>query len=321
MSFLGSLGKGILKGFGSMISSVPIIGDIAGSLLDDYERSSFSREQVGTSKDLMNYQNMLNLNNWQTQMGFNNYANDLQHMKSAGINPLDYGGSSPTAAVSGVSGASAPDISSLLNYQMSMKLNKLQLENLREENKIKAADAKAAESEADARIAEAKEREFEAKANTKIKNRIGEAPEGEGWTFDEDNNVWRRTDPETLTVETLLPGTVREDLVRSRIAKEFNEADLVSINKELQRFETDLRKKFGDVLSASQLKAVQAATRQAILNGDILKLDVDTFKKLGIGPNVIRAIMSTAQAFAGELSGLGSAAAMFLNSILQFKYL
>ena len=313
MSFFGSLGKGLLKAAGSLVSNIPVVGDIASSLLDDSERSSFSREQVANSKDLMNYQNEMNLNNWQTQMSFNNYKNDLIHMKEAGINPLAYGGSSPTAAVSGVSGASAPDISSLLNYQMSMKLQKLQLDNLREDNKIKSADARAAQAEADARIAEAHEREFEAKANTKIKNRVGKAPEGEGWTFDDDNNVWRRTDPETLTVETLLPGTVREDLVRSRIAKELNESDLVAINKELQRFETDLRKKFGDVLSASQLKAVQAATRQAILNGDIMKLDVDTFKKLGIGPNVIRAITSTAQAFAGELSGLGSAAAMFFK--------
>ena len=321
MSLLGSIGKGLLKGASSLIGKVPVVGDVVSGAIDDYlgeqERKQLAKEQIANSKELMTYQNELNQQNWQTQQEFNNFANDLTHMKEAGINPLAYGGSGQTPAIAGVTGASAPDAASLANYQVSMRLAQSQLktqaleqEAQRYNNKALKAESDARIAESDARVAEARDRKAEAESSFKVKQRVGSAPEGEGWIFNDEANVWSRTNPETLTVEVVQPGTVRDDLMRSRIARELGENDLVQIQKELQRFETDLRKKFGKQLTSAQLRQVNSIIRNATLNGNLLELDEKWFSKLGLGPNVIRSIVSTAQAFSGELMNLVNSAGL-----------
>ena len=137
------------------------------SIFSDVDSFAKSKQQFANQKSLMQYQNDLNLQNWQTQQSFNNYANDLQHMKEAGINPLAYGGSSPTPAVSSVSGASAPDLMSLLNYQKEMKLVRSQLDLNRLDVKAKTYENEALKAEKDARIAEASARVAEANEREK----------------------------------------------------------------------------------------------------------------------------------------------------------
>lgn len=90
--------------------SSAIIGE-AGGLLSaglNLATANYQRKQsVKASKDLMNYQNDLNIANWQRQNEYNSPSNEISRLRAAGINPdLFY-----AAGASGLSSATIPGAS------------------------------------------------------------------------------------------------------------------------------------------------------------------------------------------------------------------
>ena len=318
MGFFGSLLKGIGKGLAGAATLIPGVGsflsDGLNSIIGDAERSDAISQQTSLNKEMMTYQHDLNRADWEAQNAYNTPLAQMQRITDAGINPLTQSFTGFQASLPfAVNSQSPPDVSSLLNYQMALRQFNLQSALTHQEIKGKKIENKVAEEEGKARIAEAKDREQEALTNIKLKNRVGSPPDGDGWIYNEEKNVWTRQNPDSLEVETLLPGTVRDDIIRSRIGRELDEGRLVNLNYLLNKFEYSLKQKFGEKLTQAQLNQVNAIIRNAALSGDLQKLDVDTFKKLGLGPNVIRALVSTSQAFGGQLNGMIGAAEMIMK--------
>lgn len=243
-SFLGDIAETALHFVPGGSTVAKLIPGVS-SIFSDADAEAKSKEQLANQKSLMQYQNELNLQNWQTQQDFNNYANDLQHMKEAGINPLAFAGASPTSAVSGVSGGTAPDLMSLLNYQRDMKLAQSQLQLQRLDAEAKRYENKALKAEADARVAEAKNRKAEADADLRFGDRlIGEQPDNlHDWLQDE-SGYWyyigedgKRVYPDTPTNVTPL----RDILRNVRYNKELDEAETVRYNKYMADYNQRIR--------------------------------------------------------------------------------
>lgn len=341
-SFLGDIAETALNFIPGGSTVAKIIPGVS-SLFSDIDSEAKLKEQLANQKSLMQYQNDLNLQNWRTQQEFNNYANDLQHMKAAGINPLAYGGSSPTAAVSAVSGATAPDLMSLLNYQREMKLTQSQLKTQRLEqqhqdieNKAAAAELDARRAEAEARIAEANERTKEAKNITWFNDsRDSEAYQKyvQDWNLtppdnshqwqsqpqdDSDFNLWYFTDSDGLNhYEVYVPNLYGLTHRSQRKLNDYQLAKLNMLNQDLnnkyQSLQNKIFEKYGDKLEAAKLNQINQIIRNAMLNGNLLELDEKWFSHLGLGPNVIRSIVSTAQAFSGDLFQIVNSASMLFG--------
>lgn len=265
-------------------------------------------------------QHQKNRENFDYMQQVNSPAAQIARFRQAGINPAMMMLNPSVSSGNATSPPDNVDYAAHINNGINAALSSMQMRNLASQNrnleeeiegKRIANDVARVVGEADK--VEAEDRKQDALSNIKLKNRVGSPPDGEGWFFNDEKNVWSRQNPDSMEVETLLPGTVRDDIIRSRIGRELDEGRLVNLNYLLNKFEYSLKEKFGEKLTNAQLNQAYAIIRNATLNGDLMKIDVDTFKKLGIGPNVIRALVSTAQAFGGQLNGLIGATELLLK--------
>ena len=304
LSFLGDIAETALNFVPGGSTIAKILPGVS-SIFSNADAEAKSKQQFSNQMSLMQYQNDLNLKNWQTQQNFNNYKNDLQHMKEAGISPLSYGGSSPTAAVSSVSGASAPDLMSLATYQKEMKLANSQLTLQRLDAEAKRYENKALKAEADARVAEAKTRKAEADADLRFGDRlIGEQPDNlHDWLQDE-SGYWyyfgedgKRVYPDTPSNVTPL----RDILRNVRYNKELDEAETVRYNKymadynqRIRTIEYAIENTYGITMASetlhkllSEIASIEARTDLTNAQKFQLEMDNEIWGKIGTDGRMI----------------------------------
>lgn len=111
-------------------------GAVTDSLLSFGANAFNNNLNLKNQKKLMDYQNDINLRNWQLQNEYNSPSNQMKLLREAGLNPnLAYGnlGNSAAASVGGVSHGSVNSnfqISKLANYQLAAA----QIENMKSQN-------------------------------------------------------------------------------------------------------------------------------------------------------------------------------------------
>ena len=125
-------------------------GAAADSLLSFAGNAINNKMSMKNQKKLMDYQNDINLRNWQLQNEYNSPSNQMKLLREAGLNPnLAYGnlGSSVGASVGSVSHGSVNSNfqpSKLANYQLAaaqIENMQSQNENLKSQNKLIRAQA------------------------------------------------------------------------------------------------------------------------------------------------------------------------------------
>lgn len=289
LSFLGDIAETALN-FVPGGSTVAKILPGVSSIFSNADAEAKSKQQLSNQMSLMQYQNDLNLKNWQTQQNFNNYANDLQHMKAAGVNPLAYGGSSPTAAVSSVSGASAPDLMSLVTYQKEMKLANSQLTLQRLDAEAKRYENKALKAEADARVAEAKERKAEAEATYGYKEsyRIPKPDNDHDWKKDAAGYWYYMEGGNKVYSSVNIEGVRNRDILQNvRFNKELDEGETVTynkymalFNKQMREFDTIIAQEYGVDMAEAQLHKLLSdianiEARTDLTNAQKFQLEMD----------------------------------------------
>lgn len=306
MSFWTSLGK-VAASAANFIPVVgPFIGDFLGDQVSQAESKEARKQQMSDSKSMMNYQNELNMANWREQTEYNTPANQLARYKSAGINPLSVGvdgGSASTPA--SVSGQSAPDIGSILNYQLEAMRARQDIAASRAAVKGQEIENKAASAEADARIAEAHNRETEANALAKEYGKPSiTPPEGEGWQYDSSDNTFYRINGNT--VEMVLNDQRVNDIIRARVNRELSESHVAQVTSAMQDFELQLRKRYGDSLQAAELNRIVTQTASAALNNRLTQLDVDFYESLGVSQGTASGIVNLARGLVKILATPGA---------------
>lgn len=307
MSFWTSLGK-VAASAANFIPVVgPFIGDFLGDQVSQAESKEARKQQMSDSKSMMNYQNELNMSNWREQTEYNTPANQLARYKQAGINPLSVGvdgGSASTPAA--VSGQSAPDIGSILNYQLEAMRARQEIAASRAAVKGQEIENKAASAEADARIAEAHNRETEANALGKEYGKPSTTPpEGEGWQYNPDDNTYYRINDKDNTVEIILNDHRVNDVIRARVNRELSESHVAQVTSAMQDFELQLRKRYGDSLQAAELNRIVTQTASAALNNRLTQLDVDFYESLGVSQGTATGIVKIARGLVKMLATPG----------------
>lgn len=145
---MGIIGKIIGDGAKAALGGLP--GAAADSLLSFGANALNNKLSMKNQKKLMDYQNDINLRNWQLQNEYNSPSNQMKLLREAGLNPnLAYGnlGNSAAASVGSVSHGSVNSnfqTSKLANYQLAaaqIDNMKSQNENLHSQNKLINAQA------------------------------------------------------------------------------------------------------------------------------------------------------------------------------------
>lgn len=145
---MGVIGKIIAGGAKAALGGLP--GAAADSLLSFAGNAFNNKMSLNNQKKLMDYQNDINLRNWQLQNEYNSPSNQMKLLREAGLNPnLAYGnlGSSVGASVGSVSHGSVNSNfqpSKLANYQLAaaqIENMQSQNENLKSQNKLIRAQA------------------------------------------------------------------------------------------------------------------------------------------------------------------------------------
>lgn len=131
---MGLIGKIIGEGAKAALGGLP--GAVTDSLLSFGANAINNNLNLKNQKKLMDYQNDINLRNWQLQNEYNSPSNQMKLLREAGLNPnLAYGnlGNSAAASVGGVSHGSVNSnfqTSKLANYQLAAA----QIENMKSQN-------------------------------------------------------------------------------------------------------------------------------------------------------------------------------------------
>lgn len=145
---MGIIGKIIAGGAKAALGGLP--GAAADSLLSFAGNAINNKMSMKNQKKLMDYQNDINLRNWQLQNEYNSPSNQMKLLRDAGLNPnLAYGnlGNSVGASVGSVSHGSVNSSfqpSKLANYQLAaaqIENMQSQNENLKSQNKLIRAQA------------------------------------------------------------------------------------------------------------------------------------------------------------------------------------
>lgn len=295
MSFWKSLGKGIAKAASKVAGVIPVVGpyisDIADSMISDWESSEARSQQMSDSKAMMQYQNDINISNWQMQNEYNTPAAQLARYQDAGINPLSVGIDGGAAATpAAVSGQNAPDIASLLQYQIEAARAKQEIALTREQVQAQRIANKADAAEGAARIAEAHNRETEAKSLTRQYAKPSQTPPaGEGWQYNDEDNTWYRTVGNTM--EILLNDSRVDDVVRARMSREISESDAANTAAALSEFNRQLTEKYGDTLQANTIRKLDEEILSASLQNRLNRIDVEFLENLGVGSGMARGIL------------------------------
>lgn len=293
MSFWKSLGKGLAKAASKAASFIPVVGtyvsDVADSMISDWESSEARKQQMSDSKAMMQYQNDLNMQNWQMQNEYNTPAAQLQRYQDAGINPLAVGIDGGAAATpAAVSGQSAPDIGSILQYQIEAARAKTEIALAREDLKSKKIENKAAAVESDARIAESHVREIEAQSRSKEYQRSTPPDDREGWQ--RNGNTWTRTDGNN--VEVVLADTAIDQAVRASLQHQVSDAKAAATAVKLADLDETLKRTYGAALEDVTWRRLEAEVLKLDLDNQLQKLDVEFLNSIGIGGRMAQGILS-----------------------------
>ena len=313
MGFFGSLLKGIGKGLAGAASLIPGVGsyvsDGLNSIIGDAERSDAISQQTSLNKEMMTYQHDLNRADWEAQNAYNTPLAQMQRITDAGINPLTQSFTGFQASLpSAVSSQSAPDVSSLLNYQMALRQFNLQSALNYQELKGKKIENKAAAAEAEARIAEALERKKEAAANIKAGDRIiTPKPDDEhDWQVDDAGYWYFEEDGQKYYTADFGKGTSQRDILRNvRYKKELDEAETVRYNKYLADYNQRIRtieaiisETFGFDMAAEQLHELTSTIANIEARTDLtkeqkfqLEMDNDIWRSIGVEGRAVTKVL------------------------------
>lgn len=85
------------------------------------------------------------------------------------------------------------------------------------------------------------------------------------------------------------------------------------INQKYLELQQRIYEKYGEKVESAKLQQAMAYVRNAVVDADLKSLDYKVFEKLGLGPNVIRSILSGAQALSGDFGMLMNGVGMMLK--------
>jgi hypothetical protein len=330
---MSDFSSALMKGLGGGISSAltgglaTVLGSGLGALLGDSsdDNKELMQLQAQYSKELMNYQHQLNSPaEYVSQLKDAGLSTALMFSKGANQVATSLG-SSPQGDLAGIVQSKA--IMSQLGMQAAQtqllkseaKKNDVEAKGKEIENKVKAAESKE-------QIATAEEyhkfmnetfytaEEYEKAAADAQKMMLTDFyedhPDVDVQFEDEDNEkvpyfIDSDGNKNYLVSAVNLFGLTRR---YRNFNREFNGSELAyatnKINNEFLDLQRKVYEKYGDKVESAKLSQAMAYVRNAIQDANMKALDYKVFEKLGLGPNVIRTIVTGAQALSGNLNSL-----------------
>ena len=310
---------GIVSGVGAIGSGIGAIGSMLGF---GNSAKKQAEQQLQMQKDLMDYQNKLQVEQWNRENAYNSPQSQLERLKQAGLNPLfrDLDGNS-AGGLTGGGAPAAPDMASMQNAFAASR--KMQFEQLMQAKEMSAIDADIdlKKSQAEKNRADARGRDIQNEMDTIALNFKRDDDwfyHGGYFMYGSDGNIYKPDEELPEGVEVYDPKTyenmVKIHGVEREVAKLDQEVDNLRRTNRFESLreqnwttliENELRKSNADADTAEwAAKQAQQIFKNLCIEGDLKTVDLEVAKdtknlsaKLGVVGDAVQILIKLVRAF------------------------